>query len=411
MPNPLKQEELFDRAIRADFGWVSYRLPSEDGVSVPEPQHFIDPEAKAQRPWLESSRDGFVVAPFSLAHGPELWLNPVVRWQGNTADSQGLSAADDLLDVYISSVDSLKSQVENPQEGGAGSIGTEEDPEQVQSQHYIDFCKSVRQITEILQGQTSVSVPCKETGPLQKVVWSRTKRLSLHPNAHPCLLFEALCKAYPTLHIVLLNHPSYGIWLGCSPETLVEKEAEHIRSMALAGTRTPSNASPWGNKEIKEQCLVLEYLQDRFAAKAISLDLQETSTVQKGPVEHLLNKIEGISDISCYEMAHSLHPTPAVAGLPISESVEYILEKEPYRRLLYSGYWGYINKQGDGLLSVNLRCLHWENSRVTLYMGAGILPESDADAEWLETRRKSETLINILKSLNWIFSPAEIDED
>lgn len=385
----LTQEALFDRSIRANFGWVSYRLPSKDGVLVPEPQHFIDPEANTERPWEEGSRNGFVVAPFSLAHGPELWLNPLIRWQGAVPNTKALTAAAEWMDLIVS----------DDEPSG-------EHPEQHDSQHYLEFCHSVRQITEVLQKNTLDSEGVHGSKALQKVVWSRTKSIQLHSEAHPCLLFEALCQAYPSMHIVLLYHPVYGIWLGSSPETLVEKESPRIRSMALAGTRSLAQTGSWGDKEIREQCLVVDYLQACFAGKSIPTDLQETTSVQKGPVEHLLNKIEGNSSISCYEMAHCLHPTPAVAGFPVPESVEYILENEPHQRSLYAGYWGYLNEQGDGLLSVNLRCLHWQDKQVTLYMGAGILPESDAETEWLETCRKSETLMNILHSLGWISPPS-----
>lgn len=387
----MTQEALFDRSIRAGFGWVSYRLPSKDGVWVPDPEHFIDPEANTERPWEESSRNGFVVAPFSLAHGPELWLNPLIRWQGNDPDARVVAAAAEWMDLTVS--------VDEP---------SGEHPEHHDSQHYLEFCQSVRQITEILQNKTLDAEGVHGSKALQKVVWSRTKSIQLPSEAHPCQLFEALCRTYPSLHIVLLHHPVYGIWLGSSPETLVEKESPKISSMALAGTRSLAHTGPWGDKEIKEQRLVVDYLQECFASKSIPLDLQETTTVQKGPVEHLLNKIEGNSSISCYEMAHYLHPTPAVAGFPVQESVKYILENEPHQRSLYAGYWGYLNEEGNGLLSVNLRCLHWQGKQVRLYMGAGILPESDADTEWLETCRKSETLMNILHSLGWISPPSGI---
>ncbi|MEY3574365.1 MAG: hypothetical protein RLZZ617_963 [Bacteroidota bacterium] len=387
----MTQEALFDRSIRAGFGWVSYRLPSKDGAWVPAPEHFIDPEANTKRPWEESSRNGFVVAPFSLAHGPELWLQPWIRWQGNDPDARVVAAAAEWMDLTVS--------VDEP---------SDEHPEHHDSQHYLEFCQSVRQITEILQNKTLDAEGVHGSKALQKVVWSRTKSIQLPSEAHPCQLFEALCRTYPSLHIVLLHHPVYGIWLGSSPETLVEKNSPQIRSMALAGTRGLAHTGPWGDKEIREQRLVVDYLQACFAGKSISTDLQETTTVQKGPVEHLLNKIEGKSNISCYEMAHCLHPTPAVAGFPVQESVKYILENEPHQRSLYAGYWGYLNEEGNGLLSVNLRCLHWQGKQVRLYMGAGILPESDADTEWLETCRKSETLMNILHSLGWISPPSGI---
>jgi len=401
----LKQTDFFDCAERAGLGWVSYRLPLKNGIIADVPQHFIDPQAKANRPWLEGSRDGFVVAPFSVTHGPELWLNPLIRWQGFTPNAHALHTAEDWLDQS----NSVKTQLDGPAES---STDLTEDLRQADSQHYLEFCKSVRQITDLLQNQnpTTTLEKLAEQKPLQKVVWSRTRRIKLNLKAHPCQLFEALCQAYPTLHIVLLQHPTYGIWLGCSPETLVEKQSHKVRSMALAGTRTPTDSVIWGDKEIREQQIVLQYLQDRFAFRNIQIASEQTSTVRTGPVEHLLNQIEGPSTISCYEMAHLLHPTPAVSGFPIQESVLYILENEPYKRLLYSGYWGYINPQGDGLLSVNLRCLHWQKNDVTLYMGVGILPESDAEAEWMETCRKSETLLNVLDELGWISAYAEIKE-
>ncbi|MFM7178351.1 MAG: chorismate-binding protein, partial [Bacteroidota bacterium] len=237
----MTQEALFDRSIRAGFGWVSYRLPTKDGALVPEPQHFIDPEAKTERSWEEGSRNGFVVAPFSLAHGPELWLNPLIRWQGTVPNAKALTAAAEWMDLTVS--------VDEP---------SGEHPEHHDSQHYLEFCQSVRQITEILQNKAQDSEGHHEAKALQKVVWSRSKSIQLHSEAHPYLLFEALCRAYPSMHIVLLHHPVYGIWLGSSPETLVEKESTKISSMALAGTRSLAHTGPWGDKEIKEQRLVVD---------------------------------------------------------------------------------------------------------------------------------------------------------
>jgi isochorismate synthase len=367
---------------------------------------------------MNDDRDGFALVPFSVTQGPELWINPLIRWQGSEPDAEALSAVEERLDLAgfdrsaltMSGLDLLNDFVDYPND-------ITQKPNLTDCQHSLEFCQFVRKIIDLLQNQnqpeTSNPKSCQPSlrqPSLQKVVWSRTIRFKLNAHAHPCRFFEALCKTYPTLHIVLVQHPAYGIWAGCSPETLVDKKAQKIRSMALAGTRTPGTDA-WGQKEIREQKMVLDYLGKQFASNATLVAAEQTSTIQTGPVEHLINQVEGKSSLSCYEMAHILHPTPAVAGFPIAESVEYILKNEPQRRLLYSGYWGYINPEGDGLLSVNLRCLHWEQGHVTLYMGAGILAESDADAEWLETCQKAETLINVLRTLNWISPPEEIRQD
>jgi isochorismate synthase EntC len=390
----LNQAELFDWIEHAKMGWVSYRLPAVDGISIPAPRHFIEPEAQSNQPWRDDSRNGFVVAPFHHSAGPELWMNPVIEWQGQHPDTQTMQAVEEWL--YP-----LEKQRESEIHTRFSRPST-----------YPDFCESVEQIKAILQphDREGTIETSTNTKPFHKIVWSRTKDVSLHPEAHPCLFFEALCLAYPGSHIVLLQHPEYGTWVGCSPETLVEKNGDNVRSMALAGTRIPGNRDPWGHKEIREQRMVLEYLEDCFASKNIQSTSNQTTTINTGPVEHLVNQIEGISSVSCFEMAHVLHPTPAVAGFPVKESVDYILANEPHLRSLYSGYWGYIDEKGDGLISVNLRCLQWQKNHVTLYMGAGILADSIAEDEWLETSRKSKTLLNIIEQLNWISSPVEIQD-
>ncbi|MFM8839277.1 MAG: chorismate-binding protein [Bacteroidota bacterium] len=40
--------------------------------------------------------------------------------------------------------------------------------------------------------------------------------------------------------------------------------------------------------------------------------------------------------------------------------------------------------------------MRWYPGKAVLYAGAGILADSDADAEWQETCRKSETLLKLL---------------
>lgn len=360
----------------------------------------MDPQAGNKRAWKEQDRDGFVVVPFSVSNGPELWINPIIRWQGMEPDAKALRIAQEWLDPAPLNNPVNYSNIET-------TLGDHDD-----SQNSLDFCQTVRELSALLQKpnhpeSSGLGDDAHRNPSLQKVVWSRTKQIKLKSKAHPCTLFEALCLAYPTLHIVLFQHPAYGVWIGCSPETLVEKNSDRIKSMALAGTRAPGTKE-WGPKEIREQKMVLDYLQNRLASNAILLDSQQTSTIQTGPVEHLINQIEGKSTLSSFEIAHLLHPTPAVAGFPVPDSIEFILANEPHQRLLYSGYWGYINPQGDGMLSVNLRCLHWKQNVVTLFMGAGILAESNAEDEWLETCRKSETLMNILEKMDWITAPEEI---
>ena len=109
------------------------------------------------------------------------------------------------------------------------------------------------------------------------------------------------------------------------------------------------------------------------------------------PKENIKNRIG--------QFIEKLHPTPAVCGLPVKDSLELILETEGYDREYYTGYLGPFNPDEKIDLYVNLRCLQAFDNGVVLYAGGGITPESNAIKEWEETRLKIQTLERILETL------------
>ena len=55
-----------------------------------------------------------------------------------------------------------------------------------------------------------------------------------------------------------------------------------------------------------------------------------------------------------------------------------------------------IDLYGNISLYVNLRSLRIEKEHYTLYVGGGIMPDSDPDDEWQETEMKSLTIRDAL---------------
>ena len=97
-----------------------------------------------------------------------------------------------------------------------------------------------------------------------------------------------------------------------------------------------------------------------------------------------------------------LHPTPAVCGLPKEEAYRFILENEGYDRRYYSGFIGWLDPNGRTDLYVNLRCMHIEDERLTLYAGGGLLASSELNDEWLETEKKLQTMKRLITSTSII---------
>ena len=48
---------------------------------------------------------------------------------------------------------------------------------------------------------------------------------------------------------------------------------------------------------------------------------------------------------------------------------------------------------------VNLRCMQVLKNRFALYVGGGILPDSDPEKEWLETEMKAKTLSDVIEKV------------
>jgi isochorismate synthase len=188
-------------------------------------------------------------------------------------------------------------------------------------------------------------------------------------------------------------------WLGASPETFIKSDYSTCETVALAGTRMAvNNDSPWGIKEIQEQSIVGSYIVKAFkdlALEEIVLGPQFTKTV--GDIQHICNIISArlpkIIDWS--ELLMSLHPTPALAGYPKAEAIDFINDTESFSRELYGGYLGIMDESNVDLF-VNIRCAQLYENGFRVYAGAGINKDSNPQSEWNETVSKLKVMRSIL---------------
>lgn len=237
-------------------------------------------------------------------------------------------------------------------------------------------------------------------GMCRKIVVSRKTTLPF--KGSPLSVFKALLSYYPSACCYLWFHPDTGIWLGASPELLLEVASGTFRTVSLAGTRDGAIPSPgWGMKEVTEQQLVTDYIRSALQPLVASLHIHPSRTVRAGSLFHLESGISGdTGDTGIAQLVHALHPTPAVCGLPRETSLTFIQQEEGYDREYYSGFLGELNlpqsRNEKGTencrLFVNLRCMSLANGRATLFVGGGITAESSPESEWEETLGKESTM-------------------
>lgn len=240
-----------------------------------------------------------------------------------------------------------------------------------------------------------------ETYEMQKVVYARVRKTSFQGAKAPAL-FNALCDAYPNAFVYLVSSAWFGTWVGATPELLLSANGSQYFTMALAGTKPAlSNQELWTDKERQEQAMVSQYIEQKITQMRVEeLEVSAPYVFQAGPVEHLRTDFSFVSvQNRVLPLAQSLHPTPAVGGVPLNISMQWISQLEHNERKLYAGFLGKLDESG-GQLYVNLRCCEIQENAAFLHVGGGYTKSSLPEDEWLETENKSKTLLDIIRIVN-----------
>jgi isochorismate synthase EntC len=120
--------------------------------------------------------------------------------------------------------------------------------------------------------------------------------------------------------------------------------------------------------------------------------------VKVANIQHLATPIHAqLADPrSALELAGLLHPTPAVGGEPHEAAVAVIEELEGLDRGWYAGPVGWMDAAEDGELCVAIRSALLRDRTAHLYVGNGIVADSDPEAELAETELKLDALLPLL---------------
>ncbi len=267
----------------------------------------------------------------------------------------------------------------------------------------------VAQVSEVLR---HLEGDGDTTPALRKVVLARTLHLSASDGTiDPVRLFlrlatDPLVQAYA---VALPTVPA-TTFVGATPELLLDKQGERIATCPLAGS-TPRRADPavdadagarllTSDKDRREHATVVEWVADRLAPLCRTLtvpsapDLLRTATMW-----HLGTPIHGTlkdAEQHVVDITARLHPTPAIAGVPLEEASRLMEELEPFDRGYFAGAVGWCTRAGDGRWLLAIRCATIAPRTARLFAGAGIVAGSDPEHEADETGAKFRAMLDAL---------------
>ncbi len=348
--------------------YAIFRLPHEDHATLirqtdGEPAEYLSCAEL-------NGRRGFVVAPFQISERqPVLLIRP-----------------DSIETVPCEESEESEGQVFDCSQCRANQVTCSPD-----SHYVIDFANFHAQLV---------------SGAFRKIVLARCADEESPDVIPPMQLFHRACMLYPRMFIALVSTPKSGCWLTATPEILLEGTTVAWRTIALAGTMKlegehlsgEGETLTWSTKNIQEQRIVATYITECLERFTGEFHEEGPRTVRAANLVHLRSDFTfSLPDnLHLGDLLHTLHPTPAVCGLPKRDTFEFIIHNEHTPRRYYSGFMGILDPAAETHLYVSLRCMNIEGNQFHLYAGGGLLKDSQEKQEWAETEAKLETMRRIL---------------
>ncbi len=269
---------------------------------------------------------------------------------------------------------------------------------------------TLESIPSVADWQTAVTeaVDTIRRDALRKVVLSRSVivRSDTAPNGFD--LLHHLEATYPRCFGFGWQAGS-ATFVGASPELLVRSIGRVVNSNPLAGSaprgegeeedRALAEGLMRSRKDRIEHRLVVDDVVDRLRPFLSNVDVPDSPSLKRmATVQHLSTPVSGTlaRPTHVLALADALHPTPAVGGTPRRQSMDFIDKVEGFDRGWYAGGVGWVDGTGDGEFAIALRCGLLEGTQAHVFAGAGIVADSDPNAELLETRLKLRPLLELL---------------
>jgi menaquinone-specific isochorismate synthase len=235
---------------------------------------------------------------------------------------------------------------------------------------------------------------------LDKVVLARRSTFDFLNTLAPADLLHRLHATTPNCFHFLFQPADATAFIGASPERLVSRCGDRVRTEAVAGTRSRGDSARAdaalrdelleSEKDRREHAFVADAIRQRLEALCTAVEQDRAaSEMRLARGRHLRSEFQGHlrDDVSTFDVLRALHPTPAIGGVPTEAAVRAIRNQEPFARGWYAGPVGWIGPD-EAEFAVAIRSGLVRDNTLALYSGAGIVDGSVPEAEWDEIEQK-----------------------
>jgi para-aminobenzoate synthetase component 1 len=237
------------------------------------------------------------------------------------------------------------------------------------------------------------------------------QHLSAPFSGDPGALAARLAPLRP-LHSLPLSGDGWSV-VSASPELFLGRQGGQVWTMPIKGTRPRGDAVALSEseKDAAEHVMIVDLERNDLSrvCEAGSVRWPELMTTRElAGVEHMVSRVEGVlrDGVGLADLLEATFPGGSVTGAPKIAAVDLIADLEPVGRGASMGALGRIRGNGDLDLALTIRTFAVEEGRIHLWVGGGIVWDSDPTAEIEESWTKARPLLEAIGSRQAVASGA-----
>ncbi|PMG42059.1 anthranilate synthase component I [Shewanella sp. 10N.286.52.B9] len=253
-------------------------------------------------------------------------------------------------------------------------------------------------------------------GDIFQVVPSRSFSL---PCPNTLGAYRALRLTNPSPYMFYFRGPDFTLF-GASPESALKYEAatNQVEIYPIAGTRQRGKTADGqidfdldsrielelrlDKKELSEHLMLVDLARNDIAriSQSGSRKVAELLKVDRySHVMHLVSRVTGQlrEDLDALHAYQASMNMGTLVGAPKVRASQLVRQAEQARRGSYGGAVGYLNGLGDMDTCIVIRSAFVKHDVAHIQAGAGVVFDSDPQAEANETRQKAQAVISAIK--------------
>ncbi|MBO0474107.1 isochorismate synthase [Enterococcus ureasiticus] len=246
----------------------------------------------------------------------------------------------------------------------------------------------------------------REAGPLEKVVLARRMEVKSDRPFQADIILKNLQQQQTNTYFFVFEADEH-VFIGATPERLLKASKKTFSTASIAGSvsrgTTETEDDALGNyllndmKNKQEHKIVVDrIIKELEKMTGTSIETKKPELLKNRDIQHLHLPIEGQRQ-KAYRFLkgiQQLHPTPALGGEPKELALAWLKEHEQLDRGLYGAPIGWVAiKEDVGEFAVGIRSAVFSEKIGYLYAGCGIVKNSQAEQERIETKIKFQPML------------------